>query len=1162
MKISWGAGAAFAVALAIGIAGASFLHLKGPEFAIFIALLAALGLGAAAAVSYFQSKAERQPDTAPAAAGDGGNSELDVLIREANARLAQSNVSHGAQIAGLPLIFVIGDRGMAKTSTVMNSGLEPELLAGHVFQDNAVAPTRAANVWFARGHVFVEAGGAVLGDPANWSRLVKRLQPGKLKSIGKGTQSPRAVLLCFSLEAFGQPGGAEAITAAARYLQARLGDISQLLGISFPVYILFTKTDRVPFFEDFARTFSNEEATQVFGATVPMRTQATGIYAEEETQRLTNSFNDLFSSLCDKRTIFLPREDDAEKVPGAYEFAREFRKLRGALVQFMVDVCRPSQLRASPFLRGFYFSGVRPILVNEGAAIPQVSREAQQPAEDWGGGATRMFRAGKQAENVQRQAVAEFGTGARKAPQWMFLGHLFNDIVLRDSAAMGASGASVKTSMARRVLLASAAGLCLLYSILLMVSYFNNRSLERDALTAARNIQAGEAAGAGIASQDALVRLETLRQSLAKLTGYEDNGAPLFHRWGLYMGSRMYPEVRKIYYAKFRQLLFGQTQNGMMTFLQRTPPVPAPSDDYGYAYTTLKGYLLTAPEYERTSDKSLQQFLGDLLLVRWGANREQAIGKDRMDLAKKQFDFYSRDLHNGNPYPASPDAGAAIERTRVYLSKFSGADRVYQFLLSEAAKKGSSTNFNQKFPGSSETVMSAHPVAYAFTKEGADFMQKEIRKANYGGEQWVLGNYTGQSASKPEMERGILDIYARDYIGQWRAVLKTSHVNAYASLKDASAKLNTLTGSQAPLLALLWWTSQNTAIDLPGVAQAFKAVHTVEPPSGVQQYVVPANQPYNNSLLKLQGTIDQAANMPGGPDPNAENATRADGLAARQSTRQISASFPVDPDTHMETVVEALMLQPITNAEGLSRGMGAADLNGKGAAFCAAFLPLTHKFPFNPIAQPEVTLDELGSIFRPKDGKLWAFYETSLKPVLQCSAADCTPMPNAPVAVNPAFVRFFSQAARFSRALYGESGTDPNFKYTLRPQKSDIIEEFDLTVNGEGAQLAGGASKAYQWPGNGTRNLKLSFKPLGFGPPGKDGLWSVFRFFADADRTTNAGAGYEFFWTLRTGQGGAPMETANGRPVTYEFNLDTGGAPAVFSKDFLSGLKCVGTVAH
>ena len=72
---------------------------------------------------------------------------------------------------------------------------------------------------------------------------------------------------------------------------------------------------------------------------------------------MTWAFNQLFHSFCDHRLLLLPREGDATKVPQSYEFPREFRKLRTALVQFLVDVCRPSQLRAGPFLRGFYFSG-------------------------------------------------------------------------------------------------------------------------------------------------------------------------------------------------------------------------------------------------------------------------------------------------------------------------------------------------------------------------------------------------------------------------------------------------------------------------------------------------------------------------------------------------------------------------------------------------------------------------------------------------------------------------------------------------------------------------------------------------------------------------------------------------------------------------------------
>ena len=98
------------------------------------------------------------------------------------------------------------------------------------------------------------------------------------------------------------------------------------------------------------------------------------------------------------------------------------------------------------------------------------------------------------------------------------------------------------------------------------------------------------------------------------------------------------------------------------------------------------------------------------------------------------------------------------------------------------------------------------------------------------------------------MEKGLLDRYSTDYIEQWRNVLKKSNVNRYGGLKDASNKLTLLTGSGAPLLALFWWTSQNTCVDVPGVADKFKAVQAVVPCPSTQMYIVDANRPYNSGL--------------------------------------------------------------------------------------------------------------------------------------------------------------------------------------------------------------------------------------------------------------------------------------------------------------------------
>ena len=1153
MKFDWSIVATMAVAVSLGIAGGLAMNLKGAELIIFIALLGLVGIAASAAITYFRNRGKTAKAAAPAAAAPvAGDTEIDVLVHEADRRLAAANA--GATTANLPVIFVIGDKATAKTSTIINSGIEPELLAGQVYQDNMIASTRAANLWFARGTALVEAGGAILGDPGNWLRLVKRLQPGKLKSLKGGEQSPRAVLLCVSLEAFSQ-GGADSIAAAARYLQARLAEISQTLGIRFPVYILFTKTDRVPFFTEFVGTFNNEESTQVFGVTVPiLPARQTGVYAEDETRRLTAYFDNLFYSLCDKRTVFPPRDNDQEKVCGAYEFPREIRKVRDIMVRFMVDVCRPSQLTTSPFLRGFYFSGVRPIIVSD--AAPLVTSRPQQADHQGAGatGATGMFRVGKQAEMMAQQAVAQPAAASRKVPQWMFLSHLFNNIIFSDAAAMSASGSSVKVSALRRGLLIAASVICLIFSGIFLWSYLGNRSLENEALTAAQKIPAKDVPAGALPVPSSLVQLENLRQTLEKLDGYETDGAPYKLRWGLYRGSDMYPEVRRLYFARFKALLFGQTQGGLLKIMQTVKSPPDPAADYGHPYNTLKAYLLTTGEYKRATEKSLQDFLGNLLLARWSENRDTEIGKDRMDLAKKQFDYYARVLGNANPYSEKEDTDA-VERTRLYLSGFKGIQRVYYGLRADAQKKKKSQSFNQWADGSAVVVNSIHPIEFAFTKDGAAFMLDQIKKANFGGEKWVLGNYNVQSEDAAAMQQGVHDLFVKDYIKEWRTVLKTSHVVPYKNLKDAADKLDVLTRSEAPILALLWWTSQNTGLsDLPDVRDAFKAPQQVEPLSAVAY--VPSAQPYNDALQALQVAIGKAA------EPNADPATvkaaqdAAD--SARQLTRKISSTFPLDREGQVDSMVGALMLEPITEAERVLRGVGADDLNSKGAGFCSSFGPITRKFPFNPAAREEATLQEIGDIFRPTGSKL-ATFEDGIKKVIVCKSGTCNVVDNPPVQVNPAFRNFISQAAKLSYALYGDSGTDPNYHYTLTPKNSDQVDMFEVSVNGDLSKLPGGTGKAYVWPGSSSPSFKLSLDlkgGTGLGVQSRDGLWSVFHFFADADRTMASGSSYEFLWKFRAGVGGSPPIIA-GRPLEYAFLVDAN----IFSKEFLAGMKCVPTVA-
>ena len=90
--------------------------------------------------------------------------EINALIQEAEAKLAAGKQAGGGKAGNLPVYLLIGESGSAKTSVMLHSGLEPELLSGQAYQGGSVAPTANLNVWFSRGSLFIEAGGPLPAD--------------------------------------------------------------------------------------------------------------------------------------------------------------------------------------------------------------------------------------------------------------------------------------------------------------------------------------------------------------------------------------------------------------------------------------------------------------------------------------------------------------------------------------------------------------------------------------------------------------------------------------------------------------------------------------------------------------------------------------------------------------------------------------------------------------------------------------------------------------------------------------------------------------------------------------------------------------------------------------------------------------------------------------
>lgn len=1128
---------------------ATLLHLHGNDLWLLRAALALLGLAGAGAFLWFYLRYKRERQGAGAVPENAVDDEIDSLLHEAEIRLRASKLGSGARLRNLPAIFLIGQQGATKTTIVVHSGADPELLAGRVYDESAVVPTRPGNLWFAHGAILVEVSDVILSQSERWGRLIQKLQPGRKSS--KSEPAPRAAVVFVNTETFLQPGAADAAASLARNLRARLHEMSQLLNVNFPVYVLFTKTDRVPFFAEFVRNLTTEEAAQVFGAMLPLQAPGvSGVYGEDANRRFTSAFDGLFYSMADKRTDFLNRENDPEKLAGVYEFPREFRKLRNTLVQFLVDMVRPSQLRTNPFLRGFYFTGVRARIMSDAVATPVPAERREEHEFAIGRAATTLFQMGR-AVNQQVQAVPARVAGGRKVPEWVFVNRLFNDVLLRDRPAMGASRVSFKVSYWKRALLGAAAVLCLLAIAVWSISYLRNEKLKNEVLAAMEPMStpAGQAS-----SVTDLRRLDNLREVVQRLGHYDRDGAPWTMRSGLYIGSTLYPGARRMYFERVHEMLVGPAQQVILTSLQKLPSSPGATDDYGSAYDNLKAYLITTSNH----DKSTRMFLTPILLSRWTGGA--LIEPERLQLARRNFDYYADELKLANPYSSENDT-LTIERTRNYLAKFGGAERTYKFIMTEASKENPPVRFQ---PMVADVVVDTREIPGAFTKAGWGYVQDALQHAErfVPGERWVLGNAVGQSYDPAELQQQLWSRYLAEYIDQWRAFLTAGYVARYTSLNDAVNKLAAISGNGSPLLQLFGLVSKNTATGSPDLARAFQSVQTIVPPAAEERYIGPSNETYMHALVALQASLGQISDP--ATDKPATDQSLQNAAQALVAARQIAQNFTVYPNAHIETAVEKLMEDPITSAQGLLRGGVSSGLNGKGAEMCGPVRDLMRKFPFDTASSHQATTQELDTVFQPQAGKVWSLYDSTLRNFVTRDGARFVPNPSAGVSINPAFLQFLERADAFTQTVFPAGSSQPHVSFTVRSYQVQGID--DLTLDISGQTITAGAPGQFVWNGSGIQSVTVSGR-VGGGTQrvvllSYEGPWGLFRFFDDADRRKPLGAsGESLEWIIKTGGRGQPMRLPDGRPITVKLDVESAGPAPIFRRGYLASLRCEPTVA-
>lgn len=1063
----------------------------------------------------------------------------DVLLAISAARARLPRGRFGSR----PMVLVLGPEGSAKTTSVARGGGDPELLAGDAPAtiNDVPTPTATANVWLMQDALITELWHGLLGDATRFKKVARALRaPTVAAAVGKGAMSPRAILLCVPCDLFYTAGGLPQLEAMAQSFRQRLADASRELGLAVPVYVLFTKMDRIPHFEPWASVFTKDELRAPLGFSLPFdREASTGNYAERLAPRVEAAFRQLADAVAARRLDALGREAQLDRRYAAYEWPREMRKLQSTITQFLIELCRPVQLGASPQLRGLYFTGARPVLLAD-RATP--------------GGAS----------------------APRKVPEWVFLDRLLRDVVLADpgAATMAHGGQGVQRT--RRVLLGSviAASLALLTGV--TISWVGNRALQgrvAEAAAAVATLPTVQSSPGTIAapSIEAMTRLEGLRALLDTVQGYENDGVPLRLRLGLWRGAALLDAGRPVWMHGFRTQLFGETWKALGDSLTAVAQAGT-STDYATNYARLKAYLISTTR----ADQSTVPFLAPVLYATW--TRGTISDADVTALAMRQFEYFAAIL------PVLPETGQEadarlVEQVRGVLSRSTGEEQIYANMLGAANRAVPAV----KVPQSPATLTATREVAGGFSAKGAAFMAEAFRNPDpyLQGEEWVVGKLTAARViNRDSMIVTLRSRYAADYQLAWTQVVQSAVVARPSSVADAATKLDELSGVQSPILQLLQTVAVNTAIDSV-TRETFQPVHAVTPPEITDKFVSEKNKPYMDGLIQLQGAMRQIASMPPAVDtPSTQALVMAAQLAggtvtsARTSARQVAQTFSVG--SALAGPVEQLLLAPISGVEVVLRsaasqrpparrpvvaggggggGGGAAgvaaeiaSLNERGRAICSRIDPLTSRFPFNPDATADANLADVKAILTPGSGELAVFVQERLTPYLDKQGRTYIPKGGGRVELSKAFIDFLNRATEVSDAFFTEDPTTPKVSWAVIGEISDRTPLLVLRNDGKEARFDKNSFRnLIVWPATNGRDalLQAQFKknkPVTV--KAASGDWGMFHLALSAD----ANDGTRMTWNV---------SAKDAEPVAMRFEAQRRESAGVLTRGWLGRMSCV-----
>jgi type VI secretion system protein ImpL len=735
-----------------------------------------------------------------------------------------------------------------------------------------------------------------------------------------------------------------------------------------------------------------------------------------------------------------------------FNFPLHFGASRRKLGAFVTTLFRPNPFSENPFLRGFYFT-----------AAP----------------------AARSSSNVPASANGSY-----------FVERLFRDVILRDKDLVSTFIAQRQRPPIFGWFLTLLLGF-ITFVLLVMsgISLASNRQLMEEAKDKGEKMLTIVRSDAGKNTleknpDEARREVNTaddLRTLLVRLDEYEREGAPIYMRFGMYSGNRIFkqqllPMYMTVIEQRFKKPMITRVEADLKKFAAGPAVNPGKLSDadeqtLGKNYDLLKAYLMLSGGFK---DKAESTHLVSTLKPYWIS--ESKIPEDMGLTAQQQLEFWAKQVDRDDSdyrFPRINPDGKLVDDVRKKLQAYPAWQRYYKRKVTEVSKEiddtvgtTSVTGILTRSGGDTGLMDGTYSVPSAYTRPGYETMKTAIAEADQklSEDDWVMGE-TGKNAVAQSTDASLIqERYYRDYADHWKNFVKGITVKPYKNKDDAANALQSFSSANSPMRILLAEIAKNTNLsakpETTGWWDWIKSFFTSKKSTDTGGNTEPEKQ--FRPLFAFVGSKDQKEAAPiekyqteignvfkkfnGISQDELRSiaqrmANEEDPLDIRKRETAISNLIKGFNETPSSQEVGLLLQKPIGNLKEL---LGADQKTQLSKMWTEQILPAAKEiekgFPFED-GQNEADLTKLTEFLNPTDGKFSRFYKERLEKYFEESNGQLKLKDSAELKFSEEFITYLNNAFALRKALYGNSAT-PKFEYefAFKPVKDANVE---VTIDGQ-----------------------------------------------------------------------------------------------------------------